>query len=287
MTATGWTACVLVHWADSDRPRPAADGARVCHGCHAKTLRALIQLAPLHKLLGDIRAVSTSAPRSGSRSADLPIPLHPAAADHRKAMRRKMAGWIPIVADERALTVPLIDTVNGSQHAMDAIVAWLLPHHDWLLYEDPGGYSTDLAELHSTAWAIAYPSGRRRREFAPCPDPDCGGTLCAWLAPGDLLPAALACDHCGGEVAPSRWLAGRHAWLTAIQLAELWGVVPRTVERWALAARWPSDGGRPARYDGDAAQRWYESGRVVLTQVNGVSEDACDHPTAVAGARTP
>lgn len=285
MTATGWTACVLVHWADSDRPRPAADGARVCHGCHAKTLRALIQLAPLHRLLGDIRAVSTTAPRSGSRSAELPIPLHPAAADHRREIHHALTEWAEVVMRARGLAPPPLNPERAPQHAVDTLVCWLLPHHDWLLYQHPVALATDLNDLRSKAWGICYPSGRRRREFAPCPDPECPGTLCAWLAPGDLLPAALACDHCGGEVAPSRWLAGRHAWLTAVQLAEVFGVSPRTVERWAVAAKWPSDGGRPARYDADVAQQAYESGRVVLTQVNGVSEDACHPAITGAGAR--
>ena len=198
VTAPGWTACVLAHFRDADRPRRAMDGTCVCAGCHAKTLRALVQLAPLHKLLGEIRAVTTAAPRTGSRSTDTPIPLHPAAADHRRHIRQHLAGWVLDVCESRQLTPPCIDAVNGAQPEADALVGWLLVHHRWLLaqaYADD--YAADLTDLHSAAWAIAYPSGRTYREFAPCPT-GCGGTLAAWLAPGDLLPARR-CRRRGGS----------------------------------------------------------------------------------------
>jgi hypothetical protein len=264
---TPWPTCVLVHRQDGERLRPAMDGAHVCYGCHAKTLRAALQLPPLHRLLGELPAISTAAPRNGSRSTELPIPLHPAAADLRMHMRVKMAGWIPIVTDQRGLTTPRIDAVDGSQRAMDQIAAWLLPHHDWLLYTDPEGYAADLGDLHSAAWGIAYPSGRSRREFAPCPTEDCGGTLCAWLAPGDLLPKALACDTCGAEVAPSKWLTGRTAhqpWLTAVELAALWTVPVGTVWRWASLDNWERIAGNPTLYDSGAAQASHDSRRVMV-----------------------
>jgi hypothetical protein len=277
---TPWAACVLIHWRDADRPRRAVDGLQVCLGCHAKTLRALVQLAPLHRLLGEIRAVATAAPRNGSRSAELPIPLHPAAADHRRAIRQHLAGWVVDTCETRRLTTPAIDAAHGSQPAADALVGWLLPWHDWILaqpYADD--YATDLSELHSAAWAIAYPSGRVRRDFAPCPTPDCQGTLAAWLAPGDLLPAALVCEACGEEVPPARWLTGRAvSWLTALELAHLWDVPLKTIERWARVAGWPSAGVRPARYDSNAAQRTFDAFRGVpaspLTQVDAMSHAA-------------
>lgn len=274
MTAPTWTACVLVHYRDSDRPRRAMDGTCVCAGCHAKTLRALLQLAPLHRLLGEIRAITTSAPRTGSRSTDTPIPLHPAAADHRRHIRQHLAGWVLDVCESRQLTPPLIDAAGGSQPEADALVGWLLVHHRWLLAQDYADeYADDLTELHSAAWAIAYPSGRRYRTFAPCPA--CAdGTLAAWLAPGDLLPPALTCDTCGEEVPPAQWLTGRgRRWLTAVELAQVWDQPLRTVQRWAQRAHWPSDGGWPARYDTDAAERTRaEMTRVVLTQVDRVAQ---------------
>lgn len=252
----------------------------MCLGCHAKTLRALVQLAPLHRLLGDIRAVATAAPRNGSRSTELGLPIHPAASDHRRAIRQHLAGWVVDTCQDRRLTHPAIDAVNGSQHEMDALVGWLLPWHGWILARPwADDYATDLTELHSAAWGIAYPSGRVRREFAPCPQ-DCGGTLTAWLAPGDLLPAALVCDTCAEEVPPARWLTGRDtaSWLTAVELSEVWDVPLKTVERWARVADWPSAGVRPSRYDTNAAQRTFDAFRGVpprpLTQVDAVSHAA-------------
>lgn len=245
----------------------------MCLGCHAKTLRALVQLAPLHRLLGDIRAVATAAPRNGSRSTELGLSIHPAASDHRRAIRQHLAGWVVDTCQDRRITPPAIDAANGSQHAMDALVGWLLPWHGWILARPwADDYATDLTELHSAAWGIAYPSGRVRREFAACPT-GCGGTLTAWLAPGDLLPAALVCDTCAEEVPPARWLTGRPTtWLTTVELAELWGVALRNVQRWALTAKWPSDGGRPPRYDTAAAQRTFDIQRAALTQVSDVAQ---------------
>lgn len=284
MTAP-WTACVLIHWKDPERQRRAADGLFVCHGCHAKTLRQLVQLAPLHRTLGEIVAIATAGPRSGPRSAEIRIPLHDAAATLRGHIRQKLAGWVPIVADTRGLVLPAVDTTADSQRAVDQLVGWLLPHHDWLLTEDPEGWATDLGDLHRSAFALTYPSGRTPREFAPCPQPDCAGMLSARLAPGDLLPEVLTCNACGWQVPPSRWLVGRPGrWLTVVELAVILGVSVRTVER--AAAKWPSDGGRPARYDADLATRAYESGRAALTQVRAVSQDACHRAITVGPVTT-
>lgn len=268
--------CVLTHYRDAERPRQAIDGALVCWGCHAKTVRAFAQLEPLHRLLGEVCAVGTAAPRNGPRSADTPIPLHEVAAGMRRTLRVKMAGWIPVVTEERGLVAPLIDAADGADPAMAQIMGWLAPHHDWLLYEDPEGWAADLVDLRHAAWGLAYPTGKVRRQFAPCPaENGCGGTLTAHLAPGDLLPAALRCDACGAEVPPSRWLAGRPGrTLTAVELSALWDVPLKTVERWARVAAWPSDGGRPARYDTLAAQRTLDVHRGALTQVTGVSHAA-------------
>lgn len=277
--------CVLAHRTDPDRLRPAMDGAWVCWGCHAKALRQLVQLAPLHRTLGEIVAIATAGPRSGPRSAEIRVPLHDAAADCRRDIRTALTEWAVVVVDARGLVPPPLDPEQASQRAVDQLAGWLLAHHDWLLYEHPGAYAMDLGDLHRSAFALTYPSGRRPREFAPCPQPDCAGMLSARLAPGDLLPEVLTCNACGWQVPPSRWLAGRPGrWLTVVELAVILGVSVRTVER--AAAKWPSDGGRPARYDADLATRAYESGRAALTQVRAVSQDACHRAITVGPVTT-
>lgn len=278
MTEPDWTACVLPHVKDPERPRRAQDGARVCWGCHAKTLRALVQMAPLHRALGDTRAVATPAPRTGSRSAEAAMPLNPAAADCRTRILTALTEWTGVVVGARGLVPPPLDPEQTPQRAVDQLVGWLIAHHDWLLYEHPGAWAADLGDLRNQAWGICYPSGRTRREFAPCPTTGCQGTLAAWLAPGDLLPATLDCADCGARIPPARWLSGREPrWLTAVELAVWWTVPLRTVQRWAVEAEWPSDGGRPARYDSRVAQHTHDTMRVALTQVSGVTQDAC-HP---------
>lgn len=267
---TGWQWCVLSHWRDADRPRRAVDGLAVCAGCHAKTLRALLQLPPLHRLLGELVAVTTAAPRNGGRSAADPIPLHDAAAEHRRHIRQHLAGWVADTCETQHLIAPAIDAAGGSQRAADTLVGWLLPWHDWLLAQEwADDYADDLTALHSTAWALAYPSGRTRQTFGPCPA-GCAGTLVAWLAPGDLLPEALTCDVCDHAVAPSRWLVGRGVrWLTALELSTLFAVPLRTIQRWS--AGWPCDGGNPPRYNTEAAQLTRDT-RAALTQVGDVAQ---------------
>ncbi len=258
--------CVLTHRYEPERLRRAEDGGYVCYGCRTKTLRHLRQLAPLHRLLGEVVAVATAAPRAGSRNAEAPIPLHDAAATHRRHIRQHLDGWAQIVAEQRGLHPP--DLGYDPDGAGDRLPAWLAPHHDWLLYEDPGGYATDLGELHSRAWTLAYPSGKTRREFARCPDPACVGTLIAWLAPGDLLPAELTCDACGTPVPPAVWLTGRQTatWLTAVELSVLWQIPVGTVQYWASVDKWPRVAGYPVHYDPAAAQVTHGKRRVPLAR---------------------
>jgi hypothetical protein len=229
----------------------------VCPGHHAATLRALLQLGPLHRLLGEVAAVATAPARNGSRSTTTPIPLHEAAADNRQRIARTIRAWPPYVAAERNLTAPCCSTVLGPQAAVDTAVAWLIPHHDWLLAEQPERWAEDLTGLARRAWNIAYPTGRHPATFAPCPQPGCEGRLGALVSPGDdLLPEQLTCTVCGHAVPPSAWLrlGSAGTMLTAVELSALWETPIKTVERWARTAAWPHDSGRPARYDSRAAQ---------------------------------
>jgi hypothetical protein len=348
--------CVLGHYRDPCRPRRAVPGLQVCLGHRVRLLRLLRHLAALDRILAARATAGGSGPRAGARSADMPIPVADKAADMRRHVRRKLAGWVHIVAAGRRILIPgqslahalaeeraqlrhhralladaddpvteaqaaalyasartlarLADRITRLEQATDtaALVAWLLRHADWLL-ADPraaADLAAEFAELHSAAWAQAYPGGEGRVPVGRCPlrttcdvatreEQQCPGTVVGTVRRGDdLLPKELVCTACGAATPPRGWITlGRllggpatTRWLSAADLAELWDVPVKTVHRWSRWHRWPSDGGRPARYDAEKAQLTYDHYRgdsddppgvsqpAALTQVNGVSQYA-------------
>jgi len=283
--------CVLTHRHDPDRPRPAAPGLRCCRACRDRMRRQLRQLGPLDRVLA-AAAASGSAGLAGSRSAETRLPLHDSAADHRKTIRHTLASWCSLVADQRRMTAPQLSAaprtapvrwewtgrglraVSGTLSTVDHLSMWLQRHLDWLCAHDlAGDWASELGGLHSAAFGIAYPSGRRTRPVDFCRlelwsvatklPYLCPGQLTVTMRPDDDLPDAV-CDTCGDTVGPREWLtrAEKGRRLTAVELATVWDVSLRTVQRWASDDGWPSDGGRPARYDAAAAQATFVAYRV-------------------------
>jgi hypothetical protein len=256
-------------------------------------LRQLQQLGPLDRALAEL-AAAISAVTAGSPSAETRLPLDDRAAEHRKVIRHTLSSWCSLVAEERGMAPPQlsaaprtadvryewtsrgVQAVSGALSAVDYLTMWLQRHLDWLcahpLLYTPGdtpaddeGFAPELGSLHRTAFGIAYPSGRTRREVADChlelwlvatrQPYDCPGRLTVTMRPDEELPDAV-CNTCGDTVGPREWLtrAEKGRRLTAVELSTLWDVPLKTVERWARDAKWPNDGGRPSRYDAKAAQ---------------------------------
>lgn len=282
--------CVLRHYVDEDRPRRAMDGLRVCRGCHTKLLRQLVQLGPLDRVLA-ARAAASAGPRTGSRSAESRLPMNDEAATARLKIRGFLATWVEKVVDERGFTPPDLSALArttvarherttrglrlraGALSTVDHLAGWLERSHDWICAHDAvDDYADELRELHSEAWRRCYPSSRRRFEVAPCPFDlvtdvatrisfRCAvGRLIVTFRPGeDPLPDAQ-CDICGWTLEPRHWLhlADQHRRLTAVELAAVWDVPLKTVERWARDDEWPHDDGRPRRYLASVAQHTHD-----------------------------
>lgn len=247
-------ACVLPHRVDPDRPRRALPGVLVCAG-HRLRLRAqLAELAPLWAVLGEPAQLVGAGPRiSGTAAAA--APMSAAALRLRTAIHAHLGSWARIVAEERGIGTPA--------DAVPAVVAWLGIQHEWIIGQPwVDDWAQNLGDLHGAAWAHAYPSRRRRLDIGACPststdhqDGHCPGRVVAVVDADDaLLPAQLTCTVCGTTWPPRTWAAlGRQLdpdapqWATTSQIAVLLAVPLRTVQRWAQA--WPSDGGRPPRYD--------------------------------------
>lgn len=271
--------CVVEHHEQPCRPRRQAPGLYVCKGHRRRMLTQLRDLGPLDRALVE-RALASTGRSGGSHSAEFRIPLHEPAARLRRHIRQKLAGTVRLVCEERRLAGP--DFARGC-----GMLGWLAAQHD-LLCSLPwvDGYATELSEMHSAAWSIAYPSGTRTITIGRCPllvacdvatraEQQCPGTVTGTVRrDAELLPSELTCESCGRAVPPHGWVAlgrqlarvdelddGRPLHLTGIQLAELWSVPVGTVQYWAHEDGWERIDGRPTLYLAADAQLSYDTRR--------------------------
>lgn len=267
------TNCILEH----DQPCTTLDQTLTCRWHHDRMLRHLRQLGPLDRALA-ARAATLASSHTGSRSAESRIPLDVNAAALRRHIRQKLAGWVLAVAAHRDIGVPDIanaptttsprhqwirgrmHTVTSARTDVDLICGWLERHLHWAASQHTIGpdqwtvddLATDLEQLQSAAFAVAYPTRRSRIFIAPCTEPGCRGNLIVTVRPAsdDPLPDAVCTADDEHTVTPRYWLdlADHDRQLTAVQLSALWDVPLKTVERWARDDEWPHDDGRPRRY---------------------------------------
>lgn len=186
----------------------AADGLRLCQRDTERIGQDAITLAELHgelalRLLGG----TGMGERVGGTPDDTRIP-NAAAVEVRTEIRHVLVAWCRLIAEERGFLLPP-DTV-------EAMGAYVMVSATWLAateYADE--VASELGELRRRAWGIAYPSGTRAIDIAPCPMPQCTGTVRAVLRATDaLLPSELACDADDGH----RWGAAQwHAFGRAVK----------------------------------------------------------------------
>lgn len=274
--------CVLAHRTEPDRPRPAAVGL-VCRG-HldgiADDLHALPDL--YDQLAHQLTGTSAGGPKVAT-SGGHGLTLNGDVARLRSDMHTLLTTWCRVIASEHPSRPHLpIDA------AMPTLANWLATWHTWACAQPwVDDYAAGIHDTARWAWQALHPLGRRRFPVGPCAavvacdvatrtEIRCAGLLRATLTDlDDLLPEHLRCDTCARLVPPRDWprLATTGATLTAVQLGALWGVPLRTVQRWAEQAKWPNDGGRPARYLVEKAQETHDTKRAALTQVTGVAQD--------------
>lgn len=300
--------CVLEHRHDPDRPRRAVTGLLVCAGHQIGLSRMLRQLPPLHAALD--AAVARGGRIGGpvvSGSRNVGVDLDDDVTLIRRAIRHKLATWALLVAEECDVTAPdltaehlpppqltprrrrynLINPRTGTVITttvltaiprevteVAVLVAWLARWHDWLLGRDyVDDWAQDIGDLHSEAWARAYPSGRQWRAVADCPADGCPGLLRATLsAQDDLLPSRVICTEEPEHTwqadqwrALRRALPGREEWLSIAALSQLHGIPSVTLYRWAAedgwrsvcrvpSMPWRSPGRHPALYHADEVE---------------------------------
>lgn len=193
---------------DDDRcrgclPRRADDGLALCRRHTLLIAEDAVTASVLFDALAD-RLTAAGLPgerTSGSRDPGLKINLP--AVDARIAIRHILVAWVQYIAEIRGVSLPDDDTGSlGTFVARHAV--WLAAQPD-----TAAACSTELQSLVRDAHPIAYPSGVRVFDVAPCPTPDCPGTLRAVLRRSDsLLPAAVVCDRDAAHTwTADRWLA--------------------------------------------------------------------------------
>lgn len=186
-------------------PRRAADGLNLCQRHTDLIAEDAYTAGRLYRVLAAQLAASglPGERTSGSRDPGLKINLHALGA--RIVIRHTLVGWTTLIADERGVTLPADDDTA-------TLGAYVARHAVWLAGQPgtvPADASWELRDLVSTAYPIAYPSGARIFDVAPCPTEGCPGTLRAVLRRSDaLLPAVIVCSEDDRhQWSADRWLA--------------------------------------------------------------------------------
>jgi hypothetical protein len=197
-------------------PRQTAPGKTLCRECTRQLGRDIPAVAALDRELLE-RLTGTSAGGEGGKTSNPPGSRQPDDRPlwARAEIRNALASWTRIVCEERNVATPARLTVRerplGFTGPMPVIrvpddstiglAAFLVRHLDWLAGHNAADELADtFAELaHGRARRIAYPSGARVVEIAPCPclvgADRCEGVIKAIVRPTDaLLPTELVCD---------------------------------------------------------------------------------------------
>lgn len=159
--------------------------------------------ARLYDVLAD-QLITTGQPgekTSGSRNPGLKI--NPAVIDARIDIKVILTSWTLLIAEIRGIRLPVDDVGSlGLYVARHAV--WLAAQPD-----TAADASAELRSLVHGAYPLAYPSGTRRFDVAPCPTEGCPGTLRAVLRRSDaLLPPAIVCSRDDSHAwSADRWLS--------------------------------------------------------------------------------
>ncbi|WP_234313737.1 hypothetical protein [Streptomyces sp. NBRC 109706] len=114
--------------------------------------------------------------------------INPAAAEIRSTIRKALASWAGLVAEERRLPPPARD--------MATLAHFLGRHIEWLCRHPAAGELADeIRELTRRARDIAYPNDMRRVPIGSCPDDGCPGELVALMRHRDArAPSEIVCS---------------------------------------------------------------------------------------------
>ncbi|MCI3279355.1 hypothetical protein [Streptomyces cylindrosporus] len=273
-----------------NRRHLATAGGRLCRACHERLSVELGRLPGLYEACGRRLDGRTSDPaRPRTSGGPLPgMPFNAAAAEVRAEVLGVLGSWAGAVVKERRVTAP--------RRAVLPLAAFLDRHLDWLAGHDAAGeFSGEVARLVRHARRVVDPEVRTQVPIGACVEPDCTGSLTAVVRPQQpRLPAVIRCDRDPGHLwLGHEWLqlgrrlngtaraassvseatpqgaadpaAGRPAaaeaepvrWVSAADVARLWGVSTGSVYRHASESRW--------RRRSRAGRTYYHGGDVVET----------------------
>ncbi|GHE66465.1 hypothetical protein [Streptomyces sp. AC04842] len=226
----------------ADRARDlAAQGGRLCPPCALRLTHDLRRLPRLHEECGGL-LTGTDRPRDRTSGGPLPgLPFNTAAAEARSVIVATLRSWAALVIDERRVSAPP-DTVAH-------MAGFLLRHIDWLVaHPAVADLSSEVTGCVRRARRVIDPAPRRRLPVGACVVPGCGGTLRAEVRSGSGDTVEVGCDsEPAHRWSGQEWLrrGSRPArreqpvrWMTARDIARLWGLAPGSVYRRASEDRW-------------------------------------------------
>jgi len=228
-----------------DQRRIRLTGLVLCATCLRGITRGLRQLPPLYQACGRLLGGGAQQYMRDKVSAN-PTPgmrFNSAAAEARSCILSVLASWSGLVAQERRVSAPARTAAT--------LAEFLLTHCQWIAAHEAAPELTgEIRQLVRRASMVAFPSRPRSISVGPCPEADCGGTLCATVYPQDALPAEISCDADPAHVWSARaWLSLRRQisqrpgqavgqWLSAADVSRLRDTPPGNVYRLASERRW-------------------------------------------------
>lgn len=182
------------------RDRRALDGRYLCGGCRDHLEQLIAEMSALHAELGHVLAGGSS--EGGQRvsgSSSEPLPINPAAADHRHQIAHDLVWWCVYVAQARGIATPA-----SSEPTTTA--TWLTVHVDWLAANRPAAEEClpVMRQLAGRARALIdpdrrLPTGERCRTTDEETGERCDGAIVFVQGSDDLWQAR--CPECGKQEA--------------------------------------------------------------------------------------
>ncbi|MYT74284.1 MULTISPECIES: hypothetical protein [unclassified Streptomyces] len=226
-------------------PELAVAGSRLCPNCRLRLTHDLRRLPRLHEECGQLLTGADRPRDRTSGGGSMPgLPFNTAAGEARSEITGTLRSWAALVAEERRVGAP--------QDTPARIADFLLTHSAWLhAHRAAGELSVEVARCVRRARRVIDPAPRRRVPVGDCVVPGCAGTLTAAVRPGGAGPAVeVGCDTepahrwSGQEWMRREGRAGpKHTepavrWMSARDIAALWGLAPGSVYRRASEERW-------------------------------------------------